>query len=327
MTGLKVLITDCPWKDPSVERGILERAGAVVRLEHCTTAEEVLTAGRDADALLVGWAPLPGPVIRELTKCRLIARYGAGYDNVDVAAATAAGIGVSINADYCIDEVATHALALLLACHRQLGVLSHAVRTGTWDPFAVMKPMRPLGELAVGILGFGRIGRRLAELSAPLVDRVLVHDPFARVEFEDGSGCRSAGLDELFSDADFVSVHVPLTTDTRHLVGARLLRLMKPTAYLINCARGPIVDEGALVEALRAGTIAGAGLDVFEVEPLPDDHELRRSPNVIITPHAAWYSAEADYRLRANPALTITRFFAGESVSLINRPAAPRRAH
>lgn len=318
----RVVITDCPWQDVSVERSILEKAGASVRAANCSTPEDVLEAGRDADALLVGWAPIPRHVIRQLTRCRLIARYGAGYDNIDVGAATDAGIGVTINADYCIDEVATHALALVLACHRQLGPLTHGVRSGTWDPFAVMRPMRPLRELALGILGFGRIGRRLAEMALPLVGRVLVHDPFAPPGLTSDPRYNVVTAAGLFSESDFVSIHAPLTTGTRHFVGEELIGRMKPGAYLINCARGPIVDETALIAALREGRIAGAGLDVFEVEPLPPDHPLRTFPGVIITPHAAWYSQEADYRLRANPAETIVRFFAGEPVAFVNSPAA-----
>jgi D-3-phosphoglycerate dehydrogenase / 2-oxoglutarate reductase len=319
----RVVITDCPWQDVSVEQGILERAGAEVRRANCSTPEDVVAACHDADALLVGWAPLPAHVIPQLTRCRLIARYGTGYDNIDVGAATAAGIGVSINADYCVDEVATHALALILACHRQLGVLTHAVGAGTWDPFAVMTPMRPLRELSLGILGFGRIGRRLAEMALPLVARVLVHDPFAALDDDPDGRRRSATAHELFSESDFVSIHAPLSAATRHFVSTDSLRQMKPTAYVINCARGPIVDEAALIAALRDKRIGGAALDVFEVEPLPADHALRAFPNVIVTPHAAWYSQEADYRLRANPANTVVRFFAGETVPLVNPSAVP----
>lgn len=315
----KVIITDCPWEDISIERAIIESTGAELSRFQCSTAEESIAAAKGADALLVGWAPINRKVIETLSQCRIIVRYGAGYNNVDVEAATEAGIAVANNPDYCIDEVATHALTLLLACHRQLGPLMTDVRNGIWDPMKTMKPMPRLSEQVAGIVGYGRMGRRLASLVRPLVSRVLVYDPFVAA---DEPGMEFATLETVLSASDFVSIHAPLNDKTRHLIGAGELRLMKPTAFLINCSRGEIVDERALTRALENGQIGGAALDVFETEPLPAEHPLRGFPNVLITPHAAWFSSTADYELRARPARMITDYLQGVPVPLLNSPRA-----
>jgi D-3-phosphoglycerate dehydrogenase len=320
---MKVIITDCPWDDNSIERGILEPAGAEVVRAQCRTPEEVIRACSEADALLVGWAPLTRDVLRQLRRCRLAIRYGTGYDNIDVPAATAFGVAVAINPDYCVEEVATHALAMLLACHRQLPVLMHSVRSGQWDPAAVMRPSPNLRSQTVGIAGFGRIGRRLFELVRPLAGRVIVHDPVLERLAMNGpeEGIEWCSLETLLAQSDYISIHVPLNEQTRHLFNADRLSLLKPGCYLINCARGPLIDESALVHALQKQQLAGAALDVFSQEPLPLDHPLRAFPNVILTPHAAWYSTEADYHLKANPAQAILKFFRGEPIPLLNQPA------
>jgi D-3-phosphoglycerate dehydrogenase / 2-oxoglutarate reductase len=318
-TQLRVVITDCSWEDDSVERRILEEGGVQVSRAQCTTPLEVTTVAKDADALLVGWAPITKEVIESLSRCRLLMRYGTGYDNIDVAAATRAGVAVAINADYCLEEVATHAFAMLLACHRQLGALQDAVRNGGWNPLEVLLPCPPLRQQTVGILGFGRIGRHLAGMVRPLVKQILVHDPLFTEPLEPDSRAQFVSLDRLLAESDYISIHVPLTADTHHLFNRATIGRMKKGAYLINCARGPIVDEEGLVESLRKRHLAGAALDVFSKEPLPTDHPLRRFSSVIITPHAAWYSTQADYLLRANPARNILRFFRGESIPLLNQ--------
>jgi D-3-phosphoglycerate dehydrogenase len=315
-----VVITDCSWDDNTVERTILAQVGAHVSRAQCTTPEEVVSACRDADALLVGWAPVNAEVIIRLKKCRLMVRYGTGYNNIDIDAASRAGIAVAINADYCVEEVATHAFALLLACHRQLAPLTDSVRRGVWDPLAVMAPMQPLSRSTVGVLGYGRIGRRFAQMAAAVASRILICDPFVSSADRLPAGCQVASFGELLGEADFISIHVPLTSETERLFGVDTLAKMKPGAYLINCSRGPIVDENALAEALRAGRIGGAALDVFTQEPLPMDHPLRGFSNVIITPHAAWFSSQSNHLLRANPAEMIVRFFRGESIPLVNGP-------
>jgi D-3-phosphoglycerate dehydrogenase len=319
-TQLHVVITDCPWEDDSVERKILEEGGVRVTRAQCATPQEVIVVSKDADALLVGWAPITQEVIGCLSLCRLLMRYGTGYDNIDLDAATRAGIAVAINADYCLEEVATHAFAMLLACHRQLGALQDAVRKGRWDPLDVLLPCPPLSQQIVGILGFGRIGRHFAEMVCPLVKQVLVHDPVFSESAGTGPLAQFVSFDHLLAESDYVSIHVPLTRDTHHLFDGETLSRMKKGAYLINCARGAIVDENALVESLQHNHLAGAALDVFSKEPLPADHPLRSFPRVIVTPHAAWYSTRADHLLRANPAHNILRFLRDEPIPLLNKP-------
>ena len=318
---LRVVITDCPWEDNSVEREILEDSGVQVSRAQCTTPQEVIATSKDADALLVGWAPITREVIGRLSRCRLLMRYGTGYDNIDLDAATQAGIAVAINAEYCLEEVATHAFALLLACHRQLGALQDAVRNGRWDPLEVLVPFPPLSRQTVGVLGFGRIGRHFAAMVRRLVQRVLVHDPLVSEWIGADPPAEFVSFDRLLAESDYLSIHVPLTADTHSLFRGETIARMKKGAYLINCARGPIVDEEALVASLRQNHLAGAALDVFSQEPLPADHPLRSFPRVIITPHAAWYSTQADHLLRANPARNILRFFRGEPIPLLNNPA------
>jgi D-3-phosphoglycerate dehydrogenase len=321
---LSVVITDCSWKDDSVERKILEEGGVRVARAQCTTPLQVTAVAKDADALLVGWAPITKEVIASLGRCRLLMRYGTGYDNIDVSAATRAGIAVAINADYCLEEVATHAFALLLACRQQLGALQDSVRKGGWNPLEVLLPCPPLSKQTVGILGFGRIGRYLAAMVRPLVQQVLVYDPLFSEPPGPDSPAQFVSLDRLLAESDYISIHAPLTADTHHLFNQATMDRMKKGSYLINCARGPIVDDQDLVESLRKHHLAGAALDVFSEEPLPADHPLRSFPGVIITPHAAWYSTQADYLLRANPARNILRFFRGESIPLVNRPSTPK---
>ena len=183
-----------------------------------------------------------------------------------------------------------------------------------------MRPMPMLAKQTLGIVGLGRIGTRLAGMAQPLLDRVVAFDPAVSAE-RAPAGVQMVSLPELLREADYVSIHVPLNPATERLFGAANLSLMKTSAYLINCSRGPIVDEDALTTALASGSLAGAALDVFTTEPLPAEHPFRRFPNVIITPHAAWYSQDADYRLRANPAHAIVRFLREEEIPLVNRPA------
>lgn len=304
-----------------MERGILEPGGTKVSRAQCSTATEVIAAAEEADALLVGWAPITAEVVDHLPRCRLLMRYGTGYNNIDVEAATRAGIAVAINTDYCVEEVASHALALILACNRQLAALQDLVRRGHWNPAEALLPMPALSQQTVGILGFGRIGRRLSGIISPLVKRVLVHDPLYTERAEDAHSVEFVSFDRLLAESDYISIHTPLTAQTERLFNRGTIAKMKKGACLINCARGPIVDELALAEAVREQHLGGAGLDVFSQEPLPADHPLRSLSRVIITPHAAWYSTQSDYLLRAIPAQNILRFFADEAIPLVNQPA------
>jgi D-3-phosphoglycerate dehydrogenase / 2-oxoglutarate reductase len=317
MSQLRVVITDCPWEDNSVERQILEEAGIQVTRSQCATPTDIIAVAKDADALLVGWAPITRAVIAHLSRCRLLMRYGTGYDNIEVDAATEAGIAVAINAEYCLEEVAVHAFALFLACHRQLAALRDSVQNGGWDPFQVLLPCPPVSEQTVGVLGFGRIGRRFAELARTVAKQVFVCDPAFLQRHDASDSPHFVSFDRLLAESDYISIHVPLTPETHLLFRHETIARMKKGAYLINCSRGSIIDEEALLDSLRGNHLAGAALDVFAKEPLPSNHPLRRSPRVMVTPHSAWYSTRADYLLRANPARNIVKFFQGEPIPLL----------
>lgn len=300
----KVVITDCLMPDTGVERAILAEIGAEVVRAACKTPRDVIDAAHDADALMVQRAPITAEVIGQLGRCRIISRYGIGLDGIDVAAAKDRGIAVVANSDYCIREVAEHALALLLACARRLGPAMAAARAGNWNKRSFMKPLVNLSEQTLGIVGFGRIGKLLAELARPLVARIVVFDPFVTASPE----AELVTFDELLAVSDFVSLHCPLTDGTNGLFSERALRKMKATAWLINVARGPLVNEAALLQALADGTIAGAALDVFHTEPLDTHHPLLALPNVVATPHIAWYSEQAYRLLQENTARAVVDY-------------------
>ena len=263
-------------------------------------------------------------VIAELKRCRVIARYGIGVDNVDLAAATRAGIVVTNVPDYCVDEVSDHGLALFLALARRVVAADQAVKSGAWDVVAHKGIQRLRGQ-TLGLLGFGKIARALAVKAQALGMQVLAFDPFVDAETMARLKVRGADMDTLLTESDAVSVHVPLSPETRGIIGERALARMKPTAFLINTSRGGLVDEQALAAALMAGRLAGAALDVVEKEPPPPDHPLRKAPNVILTPHLAFYSREAVVELQTKVAEEAARALRGEPPrSPVNREVLAR---
>jgi D-3-phosphoglycerate dehydrogenase / 2-oxoglutarate reductase len=287
-----VAVTDHPFRDLDIERSILEPEGYAVAEHQCGTAEEVADACAGAVGVLNTYAPVPAEVIDRLDRCRAIARYGVGLDTIDLDAAAARGIRVSNVPDYCIEEVALHTIALLLAAHRRVVRGDRLVRGGGWGALAA-GPVRRLEGQLLGLVGLGRIPRAVAPKASALGLRVAAHDPFvADEDWPDGVE-RYAELSELAGDADFLSVHAPLTDETRHLVDERLLRSMPEHAVLVNTARGPLVDTAALDRALGEGWIGGAALDVLESEPPAADLPLLRHDDVIVTAHQAFYSEEA----------------------------------
>ena len=308
-----VVVSDHEYADLEIEAGVLSALDAPVRLlaAQCRSERELAAVAADADAVLNQYCPIGAETLAVLRRCRVISRYGVGYDTVDVAAATACGICVTNVPDYCVDEVSDHALALLLASARRVAALDAQVRRGLWD-YKRGQPMGRLRGKVLGLIGFGRMARALAAKVVPLQLRVLAHDPLVPPETMIHAGVEPAALDDLARAADFVSVHAPLSPATRGLVGAGLLSLMKPTAVLINTARGPVVDEDALVAALRAGRIGGAALDVLEREPPAPDHPLLAMPQVIFTPHVAWYSEESEAELRRRAAEHVALVLRGE---------------
>jgi D-3-phosphoglycerate dehydrogenase / 2-oxoglutarate reductase len=250
-------------------------------------------------------------VIEKLKRCKIIARYGIGVDNVDLAAATKAKILVTNVPDYCIDEVSDHALALLLALARRLTAADGAVKAGGWDVVAHAGIRRLRGQ-TLGLLGFGKIAKALASKVEPLGMKVLVYDPYLDPALIAQHGVEAVSLDRLLAEADTVSIHVPLSPETRNIVGKRELARMKPTAFLINTSRGGIVDEQVIAVALKEGRLGGAALDVLSVEPPPADHPLRQAPNVILTPHLAFYSRESVIELQTKAAEEVARALKGE---------------
>jgi D-3-phosphoglycerate dehydrogenase len=293
------------------ERAVLADVGARLVERPCPTEDELMEHGRDAVAILTLDEPLTARVIGALPCCRVISRFGIGVDKVDVGAATAAGIFVTNVPEYCVDEASDHALALLLAVERRIPALDTAVREGVWDTAAVAGPVRRLRDLRLGIIGFGRLGRRFAAKAAALGLEVCVHDPFVGDGVIEAAGARPLPLDELLHSSDVVSLHLPLTPDTRHLLDRGRLWSMRRGALLVNTSRGGLVDEAALVEALREGRLGGAGLDVFEHEPPARDHPLLRLPNVVVTSHSAHYSVESATDMRACAFRNVAEVIAG----------------
>jgi D-3-phosphoglycerate dehydrogenase len=286
------------------DRAALAAAGVQLRELPGHEPEEVAAAAQGADAVFVYHARFPRETIARLNGLRVLARCGTGYDNIDVAAARERGIEVVYVPDYGIDDVADHALALMLACARKIALSDRRVRAGDWPGYGELGPMFRLRGRTLGLFGYGRIGRRLGEKGKALGMRVLAHDPSA-------AGA-TAKREELFGASDVVSIHAPLTPETRHAVGAAELAAMKPGAILVNTARGSIVDTVALADALRDGRLGGAGVDVFEEAPLPADHPLRRCETAVLTPHSAAYTEEALAEVRKRPLADALRILRGE---------------
>jgi D-3-phosphoglycerate dehydrogenase len=268
----------------------------------------------------VQWTPITSEVLSELPELRFISRLGIGYDMIDVEAASLHGVAVANTPAYCIDEVATHTLAMTLALTRGLKSYDQAVRAGRWQATAGSpKVVRPAAT-SVLVVGFGRIGSAVARSAAALGYRVLVHDPFVDDDRIARDGHRPVSLEGGLREADVVSFHLPLTDDTRHMLDRESLAWAKPGVIVINTCRGGLIEETALVEALRSGQVSGAGLDVFEDEPLGVDHPLLEFDNVIVTPHAAWFSAEAVRDLPVHAAANLIDFLDGREVLPIVNP-------
>jgi D-3-phosphoglycerate dehydrogenase len=307
-----VVLTDHVFPSIDASRELLSGEGHVLVYDGPVAGDaELLELARDADAIIVCYATVPRSVIEEASRLRVIAKTGTGVDNVDVAAATERGIVVTNVPDYCRDEVSDHAMALLLALARRLPKLDRLVQSGSWDT-GVAKPTFRIKGQTLGLVGFGRIAGDVGAKARAFGMRVLAYDPFVPAEAIAAGGCEPAPLDVVLREADFVSLHVPLTSDTEHVIDAAALRAMKPTAYLVNTARGGLVDTAALRTALLAGEIAGAGLDVLEHEPPAPDDPLLGLDNVIITPHTGFYSEDSVEELQRKTAMQVVKVLRGE---------------
>ena len=307
---LKILVTDTDMPSFEIEERVLEPLGAEVKLAPASDEKTLAAEAAGSAAIMAGYAPVGEAVIAAAARggCRAIVRYGIGYDNVDIAAAERHGIPVANVPDYCSDEVADHTLALLLAHARRIVAAEDIVRSGGWD---IPKGNVPrLAGRRLGLLGFGRIGRRVAARALTFGLDVIAYDPVVPVEMEGVTAVRSA--DELYAGSDYLSLHLPLRAETRHVIDAAALSKMKRKPLLINTARGGLVDLDAVMQALNSGDLVGVALDVFENEPLPSDHPIRHHPNAIITPHMSYYSNESEPDLIRRVAEEVARALRGE---------------
>lgn len=322
MAKFKAVIVDDRFPDHEIEGKEFERVGAEIRELSIVnpSAEEILQIGRDADAIVVNLARIDRTVIEGLTRCKVISRYGVGYDNVDVKAATEKKIQVVNVTDYCMEEVSDQAIALFLACVRQIPLRDKAVRTGRWDT-REWGPMRRIVGKVFGLVGYGNIPRVLhRKLKGFDLREVLVYDPFVAREVVEANGARLVDLGTLLRESDYLSVHAPLVDQTYHMFGREQFAQMKPTAVFINTSRGGLVDTGALYEALKTRKIAWAGIDVHEQEPVPSNYPLCELENVILSDHRGWYSEESMEELRRKAALYAAMVLEGRTPkSVVNR--------
>ena len=300
---MKVLITDAGYSSLDIEADVLVKAGHELVVASCRTPEEVIEAAAGVDALLVQFAPITVDVFEALPQLRLVSRYGVGVDVVDTEAARDHGVWVCNVPDYGTTEVALHAVAMLLALLRNVAGHDREVRAGHWDYHLGGQLRRP-SSLTLGVVGLGRIGRMTAERAAPWFGAAAGYDPYVAGS-DWPKGVERLSLEDLFARSSAITLHLPLNESTRGLVGADLLGRMPSGSYLVNTARGGLVDLDALVEALDSGKLAGAALDVLPEEPPPQDHPLLTHPRALITPHVAWYSAEAEVELRRKAAQNI----------------------
>jgi D-3-phosphoglycerate dehydrogenase / 2-oxoglutarate reductase len=301
-----VAVSDIVFPNLDHAREVLAKIDAELRLAEQPTEEGILRVARDADALLVTYAKITAEMIRQMKRCRIISRFGIGVDNVDIAAATAAGIVVTKVPDYCIDEVSDHAMALLLAAARKIPFANARVQAGQWEMRTVVPIHRLLGGV-VGLVGFGRIPQLVAPKAKAFGLRVVAYDPYVPAEVLARAGVEGVTFAELLKVSDYISIHTPLMPETNRLFRAEVFAQMKPTAYLINTARGPIVDEADLARALDAGQLAGAALDVMTQEPPPAASPLFGRDNVILTPHTSFYSEESLVDLETKAAEEVVR--------------------
>lgn len=302
------------------------RMGIDFSIIPCRTEEELIAAASGADATISFMQPFTSKVLSSLNKCRLIHNLGLGYEGIDVEAATEQGIFVSYPAGYCLEEVSDHTMALILACDRKLLRVDRAVREGKWDSllkpeirFKIWPPMFRLRGQTLGLIGFGNIPRTLVPKALAFGMEIIVYVPSKKAETP---GVRFVSLDYLLENSDYVSVHAALTPKNRHMLGIEQFRKMKPTAYLINTARGDLIDEEALCQALTKGYIAGAALDVVENERVDTDDPLLKLDNVIISAHSAHYSEESAREIRRRPFEEISRIIRGECPANVVNPGA-----
>jgi D-3-phosphoglycerate dehydrogenase len=317
MSKYKVVLTDNIFPDLIMEREMLAKVDA--ELIEVTESANVGPECEDADAVIDTYEQVPAEMIEKMTKCKLIIRNGIGVNTIDVDAATKKGIMVANVPTYCLDEVATHAITLMLASARKVTLLNDSVRSGVWD-VKKATPVYSLQNKTLGLVGFGKIPRLVKKKSEPFGMNVVIYDPYVTDEQAAEAGVKKVGIEELIKTSDFISIHCPLTPETRGMFNEAAFKKMKNTAYIINTARGPVINEADLIEALKNGEIAGAGLDVLTSDAVDINNPLLKMDNVIVTPHAAWYSEESIVTRRRQTIESVISVLEGdEPLSLVNR--------
>ena len=317
----KVVITDHVWPTTDPERAILESGGATVVVSPTGEEETLLELTRDADAIMTCFAQVTDRIVRAADRCVVIGRFGVGVDNIAVSTATELGIAVTYVPDYCVDEVSDHVMALLHAWNRKIVLFDRSVKERGWGSQPLTMRMMRLRGKTIGIIGFGRIGRAVAEKARAFGLHILASDPVVDAQTVKDAGGTLVDMQTLLAESDFVSLHTPLTDATRNLIGPAELAAMKPEAFLINAARGPLIDEDALYEALSTRSIAGAGLDVM-VDNIPDvGHPLLSLENIIITPHTAFFSQESTMELEQRAAEEVVSVMQGRMPDNLVNPA------
>lgn len=310
MGKFRVFVTDQRQPSFEIERRILQECGAELVLCNCVTSDDIVRECQDADGILLDLAPLDAAAVRALKKCKVISRYGVGVDNVDVKAATECGIQVANVPDYCMEDVSDHAMALMLACMRNIPLRDRLVRENQWN---IRATSYRLQGKTLGVIGAGRIARALIrKVSGFGFKEIVAYDPFIPADELEKIGVRKVEFSELLSTSDIVSLHLNLTDETRGIINAEAIKQMKDTAILINISRGGLVDDTALIPALQEGKIMCAGLDTHNCEPLPADSPYKKLDNVILTDHAAYNTVEGVTDLKTKAARNILTVLQGE---------------
>lgn len=317
MPKYKVVLTDNIFPDLDLERKMLASIDA--ELVEAKNTDELIDLIGDADAVINTYAKMPAQVIEKLQRCKIIVRNGIGVDTIDIKAASEKGIIVANVPSYCIDEVATHATALILACHRKIFYLGNKVKAGIWD-VKLAAPITAPEYSTVGLVGFGKIPRQVCKKIKALGFNVIAYDPYVSQQDVDDYKVKMVDMPTLLKQSDYISIHCPLTEQTRGMFNYRAFKQMKKTAFIINTARGAIINEKEMISALQDGLIAGAALDVLEKDGITLDHPLLGMDNVIITPHAAWYSEQSIIRRREQTVeAVISVLNGGEPASFVNK--------
>ncbi len=319
-----ILITDYAWSSIEPERQILSDVGANVIVAESGDEDELISLATNVDGILTCWKSVRECVISTASKCQIIARYGIGLDNIDVEAATKNGIIVTNVPAYCVDEVSDHAMALMLACARKIPLFNSAVKTNIWDQ-NIGQQMNRLRDKTLGIVGFGHIGKAIISKAMAFGLKMKVYSPRTTQELIGQHGAEKVSFEELLTTSDFITIHAPLTSETQHMFSDDEFKAMKSTAYLINTARGGVVDTSALIAALQTGEIAGAGIDVLETEPPHQDDPLLHLENVIITPHAAFISEESIMELQMTAAKSVAQVLTGQLPTSVVNPTVLER--